>query len=257
MSGSFYYTKNGSQFGPASEEEIRRLVGSGAVGGQDLLWTEGMASWQPIGASQFAGFLPALAQGMPVTGRPGGSPLSPGTVIAICLGCVVLLGAVVGLASHHRRQSEMVSSQDTAVANPQSAMSSQTAQEDQQPDPAASRLANAQAELLEQERRREEAREKERQERLEEEQKAARQVEEELEEIRGNYVGLVNGQSAFVRIRTSDDGSILVTEPFTGSTARLSRNGRGNYSNSAVQCQFSNGTMTLFANGVSAIFVKN
>lgn len=45
----WYYSKGGQQSGPVSEDQMRQMVGSGQVGGPDLIWREGMANWLPVG----------------------------------------------------------------------------------------------------------------------------------------------------------------------------------------------------------------
>ena len=43
----WYYENHGRSVGPVSEAEIRRLLRSGAITGDTLLWTEGMLDWLP------------------------------------------------------------------------------------------------------------------------------------------------------------------------------------------------------------------
>lgn len=45
----FYYNLNGQQQGPVAEEELRRMVATGALAPDTLVWREGMAEWQPMG----------------------------------------------------------------------------------------------------------------------------------------------------------------------------------------------------------------
>ncbi len=51
---SWYYSKNGTQFGPVAEEELSGKIASGEVSGADLIWQEGMTDWKP--ASQVPAF---------------------------------------------------------------------------------------------------------------------------------------------------------------------------------------------------------
>ena len=44
----YYYTRQGQQFGPHSEEELRSLVAQGKLGPLELVWKEGLASWTPL-----------------------------------------------------------------------------------------------------------------------------------------------------------------------------------------------------------------
>jgi len=45
----WYYAQSGQQQGPISDEQIQRMVQDGSLGKEDLVWREGMASWQPAG----------------------------------------------------------------------------------------------------------------------------------------------------------------------------------------------------------------
>jgi hypothetical protein len=62
----WYYSRGGQQAGPVTVEELRGLLTNGQVAPTDLVWTEGMANWQP------AGQVPALqAPAQPVPAPPG------------------------------------------------------------------------------------------------------------------------------------------------------------------------------------------
>jgi hypothetical protein len=63
----WYYSKNGMQLGPVSQEELSAKVETGEVLAQDLIWREGLTDWQPL--SQVAEFSQAI--------RPAGSPTPP------------------------------------------------------------------------------------------------------------------------------------------------------------------------------------
>lgn len=56
MSKAWFYTKNGQPQDAVTEEQLRALVGSGDVRGEDLVWSEGMSDWQP--ANRFPQLLP-------------------------------------------------------------------------------------------------------------------------------------------------------------------------------------------------------
>lgn len=64
---SWYYAKQGQQHGPVGLADLQRLIGSGAITHQDLVWSEGMAQWQP--AAQVVALTPpgtmAPPPGMP------------------------------------------------------------------------------------------------------------------------------------------------------------------------------------------------
>jgi hypothetical protein len=43
----WYYAANGQRVGPVTFDQLRRLTTSGQIAANDLVWTEGMADWQP------------------------------------------------------------------------------------------------------------------------------------------------------------------------------------------------------------------
>jgi hypothetical protein len=45
----WYFAQAGQQQGPVSDEQIKRMARDGSLGKEDLVWREGMASWQPAG----------------------------------------------------------------------------------------------------------------------------------------------------------------------------------------------------------------
>ncbi|MGC6458075.1 MAG: DUF4190 domain-containing protein [Akkermansiaceae bacterium] len=44
----WYYGKEGQQYGPVDEATLRARAATGEVGPNDLVWCEGMKSWQPF-----------------------------------------------------------------------------------------------------------------------------------------------------------------------------------------------------------------
>ena len=73
----WFYGKEGQQYGPIDETTLRARVVTGEIGPHDLIWCEGMASWQPLqNLPQFsaAPHVPVV----PVSGAPqdGGIPES-------------------------------------------------------------------------------------------------------------------------------------------------------------------------------------
>lgn len=70
---TWYYVRGAQRFGPVSKEEITRLLVSGELTLDDLVWSEGMKNWaparevpelrafQPAAIIQFAGFWPRFA----------------------------------------------------------------------------------------------------------------------------------------------------------------------------------------------------
>jgi hypothetical protein len=71
----WYTGRDGRQEGPFSDERIRELIASGAVRGDTLVWSEGMASW--VKAADVPGLMPAGHDGglVPRSDAPIG-PLS-------------------------------------------------------------------------------------------------------------------------------------------------------------------------------------
>src|SRR5262245_44999125 len=68
---SWFYAANGQQQGPYPEAQLRDLITRGMVGGDTLVWTEGMSGWQR------AGDIPGLVPGgsrPPAFTQPGGPP---------------------------------------------------------------------------------------------------------------------------------------------------------------------------------------
>lgn len=67
----WYYSIGTTQNGPVTEEEIRRLASTGTISGDNLVWNDTMADWQPLHstalfASVFASSSPA-APALPTT----------------------------------------------------------------------------------------------------------------------------------------------------------------------------------------------
>jgi len=67
---SWFYSKNGTQLGPVTEQELSEKARNGEVSSSDLVWKEGMSDWKPlIEVSDFSG----IVSQMPPTlvGSPG------------------------------------------------------------------------------------------------------------------------------------------------------------------------------------------
>ncbi|MBS3821938.1 MAG: DUF4339 domain-containing protein, partial [Phycisphaerae bacterium] len=65
---------DGQQYGPISEDELREWMASGRVKPTDMVWTEGMADWQPAGGidrEQLTAEYPAAS------GQPQAEPEPP------------------------------------------------------------------------------------------------------------------------------------------------------------------------------------
>jgi hypothetical protein len=57
----WYYSGEGSQLGPVSEDELLGILNRGEIGGSSLVWHEGMADWIPL--SQFPDLLARATPG--------------------------------------------------------------------------------------------------------------------------------------------------------------------------------------------------
>lgn len=57
----WYYTRNGEQAGPVSDEELSRLVTDGVVKPESLVWHSGMAEWKSYREAAVGVFMPAAA----------------------------------------------------------------------------------------------------------------------------------------------------------------------------------------------------
>jgi hypothetical protein len=68
----WYYTHGGQQKGPATREAIGQLAATGELRPDALVWTQGMATWQPAG--QVDGLFPGMAA-FPPPIPPQGIPM--------------------------------------------------------------------------------------------------------------------------------------------------------------------------------------
>lgn len=59
----YYVGKNGQQLGPFGEEQIKARVATGEFSTADLIWREGMASWEPISTVFNNPYLPSAVLG--------------------------------------------------------------------------------------------------------------------------------------------------------------------------------------------------
>jgi len=68
---NWYYVKGGRQSDAMSEDALRRLVASGEVGADDLIWCDGMANWLPVRAvPEFGGRPPPVYVDPPANMQP-------------------------------------------------------------------------------------------------------------------------------------------------------------------------------------------
>jgi uncharacterized membrane protein len=62
MSIAWHYMKNGAQTGPATTDELKALISSGAIKADTMVWREGLASWVAANTQEdFAGVVPPAA----------------------------------------------------------------------------------------------------------------------------------------------------------------------------------------------------
>ena len=75
----WFYGKEGQQYGPIDETTLRARIVTGEVGPRDLIWCEGMSSWQPLQELPQFAVAPQVPLA-PVAGIPqdgGVPPVSP------------------------------------------------------------------------------------------------------------------------------------------------------------------------------------
>jgi uncharacterized membrane protein len=73
MSIAWHYMKNGAQTGPATTDELKALITSGAIKADTLVWREGLPSWLAANTqSEFAGAVPPAAPPPAPAGATGG-----------------------------------------------------------------------------------------------------------------------------------------------------------------------------------------
>jgi hypothetical protein len=73
----WYYSKNATQLGPVSLDELRAKLASGEISGSDMAWREGMPDWRPI--SSIAELQDSMSgvQAAPAAGSVVNSPYCP------------------------------------------------------------------------------------------------------------------------------------------------------------------------------------
>jgi uncharacterized membrane protein len=80
MSIAWHYMKNGVQTGPATTDDVKSLIASGAIKADTLVWRDGLASWVAANTqADFAGVLPPAAPPSPAA--PVGTTGGPGVFI--------------------------------------------------------------------------------------------------------------------------------------------------------------------------------
>jgi len=73
----WYYSKNATQLGPVSLDELRAKLASGEVLNTDMVWREGMPDWRPA-SSMFELAIPVAGpQAAPVAAEVVNTPYQP------------------------------------------------------------------------------------------------------------------------------------------------------------------------------------
>lgn len=49
MGADWYYVKNGERHGPVLADDVRRMAHEGQLTAEDIVWSEGMTNWMPLG----------------------------------------------------------------------------------------------------------------------------------------------------------------------------------------------------------------
>lgn len=92
---TWYYARNGKQFGPVGLDQIKLMLGTGGLDPEDLIWCEGMPAWLPAGEVEevvppvvvMPPPLPASIQDAPE--RPAqGEDIQPGTQPILVITCL-------------------------------------------------------------------------------------------------------------------------------------------------------------------------
>jgi hypothetical protein len=68
---SWWYGKNGSEFGPVDQATLQQMLASGNLGPDDVVWTDGMNQWGS--ARQTPGLMPISGSLLPASGGAAGS----------------------------------------------------------------------------------------------------------------------------------------------------------------------------------------
>ena len=74
----WYYLDEGVEKGPVAPDRLRVLIGMDAIGGDTLVWSDGMSDWKPARDSDLRSMLPAAA----LNATPQAAPLAPGASVA-------------------------------------------------------------------------------------------------------------------------------------------------------------------------------
>lgn len=118
----WYCTVSGTKYGPMELEVLRQWMGEARLQPSDMVWTEGMANWQPAtsvpdlqGAAPAAGIAPAMpARATPQAYYPAVLPNAPGAVtslvcgiVGVALPCVGLILGIVAVQQSRKAREEI------------------------------------------------------------------------------------------------------------------------------------------------------
>lgn len=73
----WYYSKNATQMGPVSLEDLRAKLASGEVSGAEMVWRDGLPDWRPASSMPELAVQVLAPPPTPVSGGVIGSPYSP------------------------------------------------------------------------------------------------------------------------------------------------------------------------------------
>lgn len=76
----WYYTKDGVQVGPVSQDELIHMISVGEVSSNQMAWHDGLADWQPISSIPELQITAGAGQVAPPTLVPG-SPVPPAAMV--------------------------------------------------------------------------------------------------------------------------------------------------------------------------------
>ena len=76
---NWYYSKDGAQHGPVTQEELQAKIRSGEVSASSLVWRDGMSDWTAANQlAEFATSQPVVATGVPAPYSPPASQMGAG-----------------------------------------------------------------------------------------------------------------------------------------------------------------------------------
>ena len=91
--GQWHCAINGQQQGPFTVDQLRDMAGRGGLPPDALVWTDGMADWQPLRATPLAGMLSAGAPPMPAMAPMAAPSMAASAPMAAMAGATMTGGA--------------------------------------------------------------------------------------------------------------------------------------------------------------------